>query len=135
MDEDEGNVSVAVSVLSGTLGRDVIVSLKTMNGTATGEFPNLLQEFLIHPIFILPFNPAGMDFPNTSLVLTFNSSSTTQTVMVSILNDAVPEDLEYFSLVLKSTDPAVSLNPMIANITIIDDNDSKYYEMSTINSL
>ena len=135
MDEDEGNVSVAVSVLSGTLGRDVMVSLKTMNGTATGESPNL-QEFLIHHIFILPFNPAGMDFPNTSLVLTFSSSSTTQTVMVSILNDAVPEDmLEYFSLVLKSTDPAVSLNPMIANITIIDDNDSKYYEMSTINSL
>ena len=47
---------------------------------------------------------------------------------MSILNDAVPENmLEYFSLVLMSTDPAVSLNPVIANIIIVDDNESKYY--------
>ena len=76
---------------------------------------------------ILYLNPAGMDFPKTSLDLTFSPSSTTKTVTVPILNDAVPEDmLEYFSLVLMSTDPAVSLNPKIANITIIDDSDSKY---------
>ena len=74
------------------------------------------------------FNPAGMDFPDTSTDLTFNSSSTTQTVMVSILNDVVPEDmLEYFSLILTSTDAAVTLSPMTANVTIIDDMDSKYY--------
>jgi len=73
-------------------------------------------------------NPAGMDFPDTSTNLTFNSSSRTQTVMVSILNDVVPEDmLEYFSLMLTSTDPAVTLNPATANVTIIDDTDSKYY--------
>ena len=67
-----------------------------------------------------------MDFSNTSLSLTFSPSSTTQTVVVPILNDAVPEDmLEYFGLVLMSTDPAVSLNPKIANITILDDSDSK----------
>ena len=34
--------------------------------------------------------------------------------------------LEYFSLVQMSTDPAVSLNPKIANITIIDNSDGKY---------
>ena len=74
----------------------------------------------------LSLNTAGMDFSNTSLDLTFSPSSTTQTVMVPILNDAVPEDmLEYFSLVLMSTDPAVSLNPSIASITILDDGDSK----------
>ena len=73
-------------------------------------------------------NPAGMDFPDTLTNLTFNSSSRTQTVMVSILNDVVPEDmLEYFSLMLTSTDPAVTLNPATANVTIIDDTDSKYY--------
>ena len=37
MHEDEGSVSVAVSVLLGTLGRDVIVSLNTTNGTAVGR--------------------------------------------------------------------------------------------------
>ena len=76
---------------------------------------------------ILSLITAGMDFPNTSLDLTFSPSLTTQTVIVPILNDAVPEDmLEYFSLVLMSTDPAVSLNPKIANITVVDDNDGKY---------
>ena len=101
-----------------------------MNGTATGGSPELLQEFHIHfeIFFFLSFNAAGMDFPDTSFNLTFSPSSTTQTVMVSILNDALPE--EYFSLVLMSTDPAVSLNPMIANITVIDDSDGK---MSTVN--
>ena len=67
-----------------------------------------------------------MDFVHISLDLTFSPSSTTQTVMVPILNDAVPEDmLKYFSLVLMSTDSAVSLNPKIANITVLDDSDSK----------
>ena len=75
---------------------------------------------------ILLLNADGMDFSNTSLDLTYSPSSTTQTVTVSILDDTVPEDmLEYFSLVLMSTDPAVSLNPVITNITIVDDNDSK----------
>ena len=48
MHEDEGSVRVAVSVLSGTLGREVIVCLKTMNGTATGGSSELLQKFHIH---------------------------------------------------------------------------------------
>ena len=62
--EDEGSVSVAVSVLTGTLGRDVIVSLKTMNGTAVGRFPELLQEFLIHlRTFSHPSMQLGWTFP------------------------------------------------------------------------
>ena len=69
-----------------------------------------------------------MDFSNTSLDLTFGPFSTTKTAVVPILNDAVSEDMEYFSLVLMSTDSAVSLNPVIANITIIDDSDSKYHQ-------
>ena len=37
-----GNTSVVVSLLSGSLARDVIVSLQTLNITATGESPNEL---------------------------------------------------------------------------------------------
>ena len=76
---------------------------------------------------VLSHNTAGMDFSNTSLDLMFSPSSTTQSLMVSILNDAILEDmLEYFSLVLMSTDPGVFLNPKIANITIVDDGDCKF---------
>ena len=77
-----------------------------------------------------------MDFLDTSTNLTFNSSSITQNVMVSILDDLIPEDmLEYFSLILTSTDTAVTLNPMTANVTIIDDMDSKYHLTSAVSYL
>jgi len=83
---------------------------------------------------VLSLNAAGMDFSNTSLDLTYSPSSLTQNLMVSILNDGALEDmLEYFSLVLMSTDPAVSLTPKIANITIVDDGDSKFpWPMCTV---
>ena len=140
-----GNTSVVVSLLSGSLARDVIVSLRSLNSTAMGKFPYELTisrylcafvgiQWLYYLMF--SFNPAGMDFPDTSTDLTFNATSTTQTVMVSILNDVVPEDmLEYFSLILTSTDPAVTLNPMTANVTIIDDMDSKYHLTSAVSYL
>ena len=83
-------------------------------------------------IFILK-SLGGMDFPNISIDLTLNISSTTQTVMVPIVNDMVPEYLEYFSLALMSNDPAVTLNPAIANINVLDDTDSTLkHPMSSI---
>ena len=65
-----------------------------------------------------------MDFPNISVDVTLNTSSTTQTVMVPILNDVVPENIEYFSLDLMSNDPAVTLNPATIYINVLDDIDS-----------
>ena len=41
--EDVGSVTVAVSLLSGILARDVIVSLQTMNSTAVGKSPDKLS--------------------------------------------------------------------------------------------
>ena len=131
--EDVGSVNVAVSLLSGILARNVTVSLRTRDGTAVGESLNkcacILTRYaaILLKLNVFFLNTAGMDFSNTSNDLMLSPSSTTQTVMVSILNDAAAENLlEYFILVLMSTDPAVSLNPMIANITIIDDSDGKY---------
>ena len=42
--EDVGSVTVAVSLLSGILVRDVIVSLQTMNGTAVGKSLSYLSS-------------------------------------------------------------------------------------------
>ena len=44
--EDEGTVTVAVSVLSGILDRDVIVSLWTINGLAVGKSYDQLSELI-----------------------------------------------------------------------------------------
>ena len=75
-----------------------------------------------------------MDFASTSIDLTFNTSSPIQTVMVAILDDIVPEDIENFSLVLMSTDHAVTLNPVTANISILDDIDCTLKRCLEINS-
>ena len=38
MSEDVGSFSVAVSLRNGILGREVVVTLQTLDGTAIGEF-------------------------------------------------------------------------------------------------
>jgi len=75
-------------------------------------------------ILFIPKFIGEMDFPDMSIGVSFNTSSPTHIVMIPIFNDMVPEDLEYFSLLLISDDLAVMLNPSTANITIIDDIDS-----------
>ena len=76
-----------------------------------------------------------MDFPNVSISLTFNTTSPTQTVMVPILNDMVPENLEYFSLALMSNDPAVTLNPATIYINVVDDIDGRLKLPDVFNSI
>ena len=132
MSEDVGCVSVAVSLQNETLARDVVVTLQTSDGTAMGEFLLKSQHrYGVHTIepvkssvMFIPKPIGEMDYPNISIDLTFKASSPSQTVMVPILNDTVPEDLEYFILSLMSVDPAAILNPASAVITI-KDNDGK----------
>ena len=42
--EDVGNMTVSVSLLSGILARDLILSLLTLSGTAVGESDNELSS-------------------------------------------------------------------------------------------
>ena len=142
MSEDVGSVSVAVSLRNGILGRDVVVTLQTLDGTAMGEFLLKSQHrYGVHTmepvkssIIFIPKPIGGMDFPSISIDVTLNISSTTQTVMVPILNDMVPENLEYFSLVLMSNDPAITLNPATISINILDDIDGSLNPPDVFNS-
>ena len=142
MSEDVGSVSVAVSLQNGILGRDVVVTLQTLDGTAIGEFLfKSVCRYSVHTmepvkssIIFIPKPIGGMDYPNISVDLTFKASSPTQIVTVPILNDTVPEDLEYFILSLMSNDPAVTLNPVTASINILDDIDSTLKQADVLNS-
>ena len=146
MSEDVSSVTVAVSLLNGTLARDLIVSLLTLSGTAVGESDyelssayatfmfNICNANVIFDLHVISFlNPAGMDFLDTDTDLTFSPSLPTQTAMVSIIDDPVPEEMfEYFSLILTSTDRAAILDPTTANATIVDNMDSKNHHMCAI---
>ena len=68
---------------------------------------------------------AGMDYaPVSRNLMTFNDVVTTQVVELYIINDDTVEHSEAFSLILRSTDSAVVLNPSTSTITI-EDEDSK----------
>ena len=58
--------------------------------------------------------------------LTFNSGTTTETVMVPIVGDNVDENTESFTVSLTSADSAVILNPSTTTVTIEND-DGKFF--------
>ena len=70
-------------------------------------------------------SPASSDYTTVSMDLTFNSGTTTQTVMIPILGDNVVESTESFTVSLTSADSAITLNPSTTTVTIQDD-DSKF---------
>ena len=68
---------------------------------------------------------AWMDYVSVSRsLMTFNATVTTQVVEVYIIDDDIVEHSEVINLVLRSTDPAVLLNPSTSMISI-EDMDSK----------
>ena len=69
--------------------------------------------------------PAPSDYTSVTRGLTFNSGTTTQTVMVPIVGDNVVESTESFTVSLTSADSAVTLSPSTTTVTIQDD-DGKF---------
>ena len=71
------------------------------------------------------FNAADMDFNETSIQLTFTPfnhvmEDTVQCVNISTLDDAEVEELEYFRVLLNTSDPDVILNTSTARVAIRD---------------
>ena len=125
MREDAGSISTVVLVLMNSLARDVVVTLSTIDDTATGGFDTAQIARLLLIIFTYIFlYAAGMDYTNVSRNLTFNATVTTQMVEVPIIADHIVEQSEIINLTLVSSDSAVILNTSTGTITI-DDVDSK----------
>ena len=120
--EDTGSVNVTVSVLNGTLARNTIVTFSTESGgTATGMF-NEHSFCSLMKAYSLSTTPAGTDYNDTTVTLTFDATISAQMVTVPILDDNVVEDTEFINLTLTSMDRAVMLNPATARINIEDIN-------------
>ena len=65
-----------------------------------------------------------MDYIVTSSDLTFNATTSSQTVTIPILEDDIFEGSETIIVTLTSTDPASIVNPQSASVTI-EDNDGE----------
>ena len=144
LEEDAGSVNVTVSVLNGTLARNVVVTLSTVSGgSATGNLyiVNHLASLVPRPHPALQateswaepgkeattlnchdriFSPGGEDYTDVTITLTFGPTVSTQMATVPILDDNVDEDVEFFNLALTSTDNAAMLNPATATVSIED---------------
>ena len=73
-----------------------------------------------------PLLIAGSDYTSPGAVtLTFNSTTTSQTVPVIIVDDEILEGNETFFGNLATTDDRIDINPVNANATIFEDNDGK----------
>ena len=97
-------------ILNGTLDRSAIVNFFTTDGTATSVAP--------------------VDFiPVTQTSIVFNAGTTSQQVTVSIADDDIVENSEFFYGNLSTSDGAVILDPSAARVTILETegDDSKLF--------
>ena len=77
---------------------------------------------MIHFFFAFP---ASTDYTALSRSLVFNGATGSQTVLIPIQDDMVVENqFESFSIRLSTSDSAVMLDPVSANVTV-EDNDSE----------
>ena len=138
--EDAGSVTVSVSVMSGTISQDVIITLSTVpGGIATGGIIALRSMYWIHHTrYICATNslhlisPAGSDYTPVTTDLTFNSinAAIPQTVTIPILDDLLLEGFEVFnvtlttnnstSILLQDSNVTLYIQPDLATVTIED---------------
>ena len=111
VNEADGTVTLTVRVLAGQLARPVEVDFTTQDGTATSTAP---EDFV---------NPA------LPITLQFTPDDLEREVVVTIIDDDITENIEFFNGLLSTIDRAVILNPDIANVDIID-NESEQVSLS-----
>ena len=64
---------------------------------------------------------AGEEYTAVSTNITFNATTSSQTVKILIVDNEIVADSTMFSVSLTSADPAAILDPTSADITIEDD--------------
>ena len=104
--EPAGSATLTVAVLSGTLLQPTQITFFTTDGTATSTAP---VDFI--------------GIPNS--VLQFDANTLSLSVSVTLSDDNILEDAEYFGGNLVSSDMAIDLVPSEARVNITDLNDGK----------
>ncbi|MDQ3665003.1 MAG: hypothetical protein M3410_00155 [Acidobacteriota bacterium] len=96
--ESDGVANFTISLSSSSAPHQVIVKYATANGTAT----------------------QGSDYTNTSGTVTFAPGVTTKIVSVPIINDAIDEFNETFTMNIQSASPGIITRAQ-STVTILDD--------------
>ena len=109
VNEKDGTVIFTIKVIEGTLERDAVVSFSTTDGSATSTDP-------------ADFNALSDE------KLTFSPSTSSNEVTVTIIDDDIVENSEFFYGNLSTADSAINLDPSAARVTIseTEGDDSKF---------
>ena len=99
VNETDGTVTFTISLLSGTLERSVLVNFFTTDGSATSTAP---QDFVAM----------------SNVPLEFSATTSSRQVTVTIINDNILENAEFFYGNLSTSDGVVQLSPATATVTI-----------------
>lgn len=106
VDEPTGQITITVSVQAGNLQRPAEVTFLTTDGTATSI--------------------GAVDFVALdSVVLQFDENTLTIPIVITIVDDSILEDLEFFFGNLTTSDEAVDLLPDTTTINIQEIGDGK----------
>ena len=120
--ESEEVVNVTVTVQEGVLDKSVTFLLMTSDGTAKSK---ILMKHIQFKCKIVKCNCiqqilAGSDYSEGRISLTFDSSTTSHTVSIPIVNDELVEGDEFFTCLLLSVDELSSTNiVMLQNEVVV----------------
>lgn len=111
-----GQTEVCAVLTSGTLEKEVLVSVDSSDGTANGTCATTHSYFVIDTdatIFLV-----GTDYNAVSETLTFDENTSRACFFTSAVDDDLFEDDEDYRLTLTSDEPGLTLNPDEATVTI-----------------
>ena len=117
VDESDGTVEVCV-VLTGTIERNVSVTISTSDGSTIGR-PTFVYYFQLH------FSTAPDVYTSTETDLTFTPGRDRLCVNIPIGNNTVVERNENFTVTVTSNDPSVQIEPNSNSTATIVDDDGK----------
>ena len=120
--ETVGSVNVCVAILAGELETDVTFELSTADGTAKGDCKLFMRScFTGFPDLCFSAGADYIHLPTTSISL--NSTLNESCLLVSIVDDLVYEDIEFFTLTLTNSlqQDAVSLPQNVYTMYITSD--------------
>ena len=87
----------------------------------------MIAYFSLLNVLCIFFTIASADYTSKSIDLIFGSSNKKQCVLISVLNDTIPEVPEHFSVVLSMTTPQAGVILTPDNVTVvINDDDGEY---------
>ena len=122
-------INVTVAVLTGTLSREVVVRIYSIDSSAKCENINFVPKLLFyHHDKLICLYLAPNDYKSFNETLTFDSEKTMLVFPVRIINDGVDEEDEQLLSRLQlepvegdSPNVRIQVQPNVTTLTIVDD--------------